>query len=297
MPSKRGDEEDNGKGPLEQMVSEEEVKALRYLRKSGLSPLEITDTLKTMKKQRPSTTKRYNLGGEEASFIYMTDHHIGNKNYDPALNDFAAKRANDLDVDFVLHSGDIADGWYQNRPASIFEQYAVGYDNQKRECVKELTKFDKPLYFITGNHTRNSFFRGAGVEIGEELEVSLNDAGLEAHFLGNAHGNVKVGKTNIQLMHPDGGSSYAISYKSQKIAESLESGTKPNILLIGHFHKSEYLFYRNIHIFQGGTLCGQTEFMKNKGLAANMGFWHIQFQAKKNGQIDSISPTWFPAYK
>jgi len=296
MPIKRGEKEDNGKGSLEQMVSIEDAQLLRKIKRSGINAIELNDTLKALKKQKPNSTKDYSIGGEECSFIYMTDSHIGNKHYDPKLNDFAAKMADELDVDFIAHGGDIADGWYQNRPASIFEQYAVGYDNQKRECVKEISKFNKPIYFITGNHTRNSFFRGAGVEIGDELEASLKDNGIEAHFLGNAHGNIKVGKTNIQLIHPDGGSSYAISYKSQKIIESLESGKKPNILLIGHFHKSEYLFYRNVHAFQGGTLCGQTDFMKNKGLAAHMGFWHIHFQAKKNGQIDTITPTFFPKY-
>ena len=78
------------------------------------------------------------------------------------------------------------------------------------------------------------------------------------------------------MLHPDGGSSYAISYKSQKIVESLEGGVKPEVLHIGHFHKAEYLFYRNIHVFQNGCLQSQSKFMKGKHLSAHRGFWIIE---------------------
>ena len=40
----------------------------------------------------------------------------------------------------------------------------------------------------------------------------------------------------IELIHPDGGSSYAISYKPQKIIEAMEGGTKP-LSIIGTFQK------------------------------------------------------------
>ena len=33
-----------------------------------------------------------------------------------------------------------------------------------------------------------------------------------------------------------------------KMIEAMESDSKPNILAVGHYHKAEYLFYRNVHL-------------------------------------------------
>jgi len=77
----------------------------------------------------------------------------------------------------------------------------------------------------------------------------------------------------LRLSHPGGGTAYALSYKPQKYAESLSGGEKPHIVGIGHYHKVEQLFYRNIHIFQVGCWEGQTPFMRRKNLAAMLGGW------------------------
>jgi len=99
------------------------------------------------------------------------------------------------------------------------------------------------------------------------------------------------------MLHPDGGSSYAISYKSQKIIESLEGGHKPNVLLIGHFHKSEYIFYRNIHCIQAGTLEGQTKFMKGNHLSAHKGFWLLDIESNTKGDVTAFGSTFYPSYR
>jgi len=79
----------------------------------------------------------------------------------------------------------------------------------------------------------------------------------------------------LRLFHPGGGTAYALSYHPQKWAESLSGGEKPHIALIGHYHKTEYLFYRNIHIYQGGTFQMQTPYMRRKKLSAHLGGWVV----------------------
>ncbi len=89
------------------------------------------------------------------------------------------------------------------------------------------------------------------------------------------------GGTTLALIHPSGGTAYALSYKPQKWAESLSGGKKPDIAGIGHFHKIEQLFYRNIHIFQTGTFESQTPFMARKGLAAMVGAWILSINGQR----------------
>lgn len=285
------------KQQLEQLKSSDEYKIASKLRQSGMNPIEIDNVIKGLSRGNPTTGKSLSVGKFKATYGVISDTHIGSVHYDHALMSFAAKEFDKRKVDFVLHVGDIVDGWYQNRPSSIFEQNAIGYDQQKAMAVKELSKIKQPLYFITGNHEYNTFTRNAGVELGFELEKGLKEAGREAHYLGNAEGDIKLKNgTTIKMLHPDGGTAYAISYKPQKIIESLEGGKKPHILHIGHFHKSEYLFYRNIHCFQAATFENQTKFMRGKQIPAHKGFWVVEVGGKKGGQIDYITPTFYPAY-
>jgi len=77
----------------------------------------------------------------------------------------------------------------------------------------------------------------------------------------------------LRLMHPGKGTAYALSYQPQKWAESISGGDKPSIAALGHYHKIEQLFYRNIHIFQTGTFEEQTPFMQRRNIAAMLGGW------------------------
>jgi len=67
------------------------------------------------------------------------------------------------------------------------------------------------------------------------------------------------------------------SYRPQKITESLEGGTKPDMLAIGHYHKAELIpSYRNVAVLQAGTFERQTPFMARQGLAAHVGGWIVE---------------------
>ena len=89
---------------------------------------------------------------------------------------------------------------------------------------------------------------------------------------------MKDGKSiKFSLLHPGGGSSYALSYRPQKIVEQIEGGTKPNVLAIGNYHKSDWLpSYRNVSVLQVGCFQRQTPFMLTKGLAAMVGGWILE---------------------
>jgi len=87
------------------------------------------------------------------------------------------------------------------------------------------------------------------------------------------------------------------SYHPQKMIEAFAGGQKPNILAIGHYHKVEYLFYRNIHCFQTGCLQSQSAWMKRMSLAAMKGAWIVDVYMKKNGTIDRLRMELLPYYK
>lgn len=78
--------------------------------------------------------------------------------------------------------------------------------------------------------------------------------------------------------------------------EAMGGGEKPSILAIGHYHKQEYIFYRNVHCLQVGTFCAQTPYMRGKGIAAAMGGWIIEVVVNGDGAITGITPMFIPYY-
>jgi predicted phosphodiesterase len=279
---------------LEEKLTPEDTELLATLKKSGLSQAEVKNLLKH-KGVRNETypNQPFKVKGTKFSIGVFGDTHIGSKFYDPEVMKYAAQVFNERKVNFVVHTGDITEGHYENkRQGSVFELTEIGGDAQVDRAVKELSQIKQPLYLITGNHEHNTFYKLCGFDVGRQIADRLPNV----NYLGNAKGVIELPfGQKIEAIHPDGGSSYAISYKPQKIVESLEGGSKPAILLIGHFHKQLHMDYRNIQTFMTGTLQSQTTFMRNNHLAAHKGFYVIDFEVGKNG-IKSISPTWYKAY-
>jgi len=259
---------------------------------AGYSEAEAVKILKALKRGQPIKKKRYTIGQKNTRWGVISDTHWGNRVSDKGLYEHAVKEFKRRKVDFVTHVGDVCDGLYTNRPGHVYELEAIGADEQMNLAADLLSQIDQPIFMITGNHTRNTFHRNAGLEIGHSLERMVD--GL--HYIGNGEGDIELNRgVKLKLMHPDGGTAYAISYKSQKLVESFGGGEKPHILEIGHFHKAEYIFYRNIHVIQAATLCGQTPFMRGKQLPAHKGFWICTANIGKRG-VAKFTPEFYPAY-
>lgn len=182
-----------------------------------------------------------------------------------------------MGVTSVLHAGDILDG-HGVYKGQEFELHAHGWAAQRDWAVEHVPKIPGiTTYFVTGNHDA-SFKKAAGVDVGNELADRREDW----EFLGEDRATVVFYAENgrpyrVMLLHPSGGSSYAVSYRPQKIAEQLEGGTKPNMLVIGHYHKANWLpTYRNISCLLPGAFQWQTPFMVTKGLSAHVGGWLVR---------------------
>jgi len=277
---------------LEDKISDEEKQVLTIVKKSNLTPNELKAMLRGGK-ELPNSGRPYSIRGNKVVFGVFGDSHIGHNCFDARLMDYAIDEFNRRKVDFVVHTGDLLEGHYESkRQGSVLELSHVGGDAQIKEAVKHLKRLNVPMYFITGNHETNTFYKMGGFDIGKQIEDKVKNA----HYLGVQSGEIKLdGNQKIQLIHPDGGTSYAISYKSQKIAESLEGGKKPAILVVGHFHKAEYMYYRNIHIIQSATLQSQTPFERNNHISVHKGFYIVTANVSKDG-ISKIVPEFYPAY-
>lgn len=206
-----------------------------------------------------------------------------------ALYDEFTKRK----IRLVFHCGDISDGFYKNRPEHIFQLKAFGSDEQAEYIIKNYPKREgiKTL-FITGNHD-HTHIKNGGTDIGRAIAREREDM----EYLGVDFAEVIINNCKIHLYHPAGGSAYARSYKLQKFIDAMRSGEKPHILAQGHFHKTFYMFYRNIHAFSVPGLQGYTPFMRSLALGNDMGAWIVEAKINKQGNVISITPELIPIYE
>jgi predicted phosphodiesterase len=229
--------------------------------------------------------------GERIRIGAITDTHIGSVDFHEerlyqAFDEFHKEK-----VDFIAHAGDVLEGM-SNRPGHIYELTHLGYDNQKTYAIQCLSQWkDTPIYAISGNHDR-WYIKSSGANVLGDIDKELENF----HFLGHDEGEISLkGKAVLRLFHGEDSSSYALSYRIQKIIESLTGGQKPNAMIFGHVHKYVDIFERHVHCTSIGCLQSQTRWMRSKRIAAHPGFAIIDYWVNNQG-ICQKTICWKPFY-
>lgn len=209
-------------------------------------------------------------------FGFTSDNHIGSKYARlDVLNDlydqFQAQG-----VDRVFNAGNWIDGEARFNKHDLLVH---GMDRQIQSLVDNYPQ--RPgivTYAVAGDDHEGWYCQREGVDIGRYAENAMRMAGREDWIdMGYMEAyirlvNANTGKeTKLHLVHPGGGTAYAISYTVQKIVEAYDGGEKPALLLAGHYHKLSYNIVRNVHAIQTGTTEDQTPFMRKKKLSAHVG--------------------------
>jgi len=233
----------------------------------------------------------HSFKGETTKFMALSDLHLGSKftNDDYILE--ALELAEKEKCEFITMGGDIVEGM-SGRPGHVYELTHIGYDAQKTHAIEILSQSKLPMYMIDGNHDR-WFIKSNGAIIVKDICRELKNA----TFLGHDEGDIALNNCIIRLWHGEDASSYATSYRIQKIVESLSGGDKPAVLLAAHTHKSIYCFERNVHCFSTGAIQRQSKWMRSKRMSSHTGFWIIELTTNsKTHGIGKTTSTWYPFY-
>lgn len=209
-------------------------------------------------------------------FGWISDNHLCSKYARLDVLQDIYKRFADAGLDRVFNAGNWIDG------EARFNKYDLlvhGMDNQIRylrdhyPTVKGLT-----TYAVAGDDHEGWYGQREGVDIGRYAESELRAGGradwvnlgfMEA-FVPLEH--AVTGKTSqLHVVHPGGGTAYATSYTVQKLVEAYSGGSKPAVLLAGHYHKLEFINIRNVWTIQTGCTQDQTPFARKKKLHFALG--------------------------
>jgi len=203
------------------------------------------------------------------------------------INDFYQK-AYERGITRILHCGDVVDGDYrQCRPGHPYALFAEGFTEQYQNVVEYYPKIEGiETYFVTGSHDETHMNNG-----GADMGIILSELRNDLHYLGHDSAIFMAGKRRnvpISIDHPGGGVAKAHSYKTQEALNKLDPGTKPKIYLQGHFHKSYYMMYRNVHAFLVPCITGLSGFMAKNKLKNIMGGIFIYAYVNKKGEIQYL---------
>lgn len=258
----------------------------------NLTESEIKVLKKGLSGQRKAAKHNHSFSSKSIKFGYFADAHIGSKEFDWNLWDKMVAYFKKEGIKTVYSAGDIVEGM-SNRPGQIYDLEAIGFRAQVKLAAQAISMLGNiQVYGILGNH--DLWFKdksGVDASVGEALEDKCDNY----HHLGDWEARVKLAKgVEMLLYHGADGSAYAISYKLQKLVEFLEGGCKPQIILSGHYHKALYMFTRNVHAFECGTLCSQTQWMRGKKLAAHKGFGVVSLTVGSG--IETLTHTFIPQY-
>jgi len=232
-----------------------------------------------------------NFDGEHIRVGAITDTHIGSKYFSASRLRQAFDEFDKAGITFMVHAGDVTEGM-SHRPGHIYELDQLGYDQQKEYAVELFGEWEgTPIYMIDGNHDR-WFIKSSGAIVVKDI----CDALPNAEFLGHDEGDISLaGVDTLKLWHGEDGNSYALSYRLQKILESLSGGEKPGAMICGHTHKFVNIFERNVHTYSVGSIQAQTKWMRGKRIAAHVGFAVIDLWVNEQG-IAASGVRWCPFY-
>ena len=230
------------------------------------------------------------LHGNHHKIGVISDTHWGSKYTPEEWCREAFKTFEQEQCECVLHCGDLTDGLCPSRAKThIYELSQIGYSAQKIYAVRMLSLCKLPIYVLSGNH--DSWYKDVGADIVEDVCEEVDNA----IYIGNNQADIDIDGIKIRLFHGLDGSSYAVSYRLQKIVEGFSGGNKPNILLCGHTHKYCNIFERNIQVVSIPSLQAQTPWMAGKKLSAHTGFVIIDFDVFDK-QVCNFKVQLFPYY-
>lgn len=231
---------------------------------------------------------------------FVTDNHLCNKHSRVDVLNAAYDHFERSGITRVFNAGNWIDGEARFNKTELIT--SPGMDRQLDYLINVYPQRKGIVtHYIAGDDHEGWYQQREGVEVGKYLELRAKEQGRhDLKYLGYAEADIRLkfgaGDAVMRVVHPGGGSAYAISYTDQKRAESYHGGEKPHVELVGHYHKWNHGYPREIHTVQGGCTCDQTMFMRKKRLQAHVGFAVVKIKQRQDGAIERFAAEWFPFY-
>lgn len=181
----------------------------------------------------------------------------------------------------IYHAGDILAGVgvYPGQDEEIFEHTEDTQIDYVVSCYPQREGIT--THVIAGNHDL-VFLKRRGSDPVRQIANRRDDI----DYLGAYSAWIRLTQQCLlYLLHPDGGICYADSYTVQKLIESFEGGRKPNITVMGHYHRYCIINSRNVYGVLGACFESQTTFLRRKKVHPRIGGIILEINFNDDGSI------------
>lgn len=212
-------------------------------------------------------------------FGLISDTHLGSKFERLDALEAMYDRFQQAGVQTVFHVGDLTDGGGVYR-GQEFEQNVIGQHAQIEYANKKYPKRSGiQTIAISGNHDLKAYEHG-----GADPLTQIAHVRKDITYIGQYSARVQMGDDiYMDMLHPMGSQSYALSYKAQRQINAMNPEDLPNILVTGHYHCAFNMTYRGIDFVQVPCFKDPSlQFEKRLGLVSCIGGWIIE--GKSNGE-------------
>ena len=197
-------------------------------------------------------------------------------------------------VHAVLHPGDFTDG-YRRYEEHTSEVHYLAYKDIVNLVTEDYPHVGIPTYFIGGNNDRTYL-----TKLKKDICADIAARRKDLHYLGMNHASVRFDNVVIDLIHPIhlNRGAYTISYPLQNLIGAYKSGRKPNILLVGGYHKLyELPEWREIKSFLVCSTADPTPTMVAKRHGSDCAGLILHLDLTKEGNLGELKVTKFPFYR
>ncbi len=180
-----------------------------------------------------------------------------------------------------FHGGDLFNGDGRQHKGQEFENFIHGEDEQVAYVEAKYPKVEGCTTRVIGGSHDYSFFKSSGSDVIKRLADKRDDI----EYLGYAGAYIDISpNVDMYLCHPDGGTSYALSYQAQKKVENFTPENKPRICIFAHYHRALYMpAYRNVETLLAPCFQSQTPFLKAKAIFPIIGAWIVEVTVNEDG--------------
>lgn len=228
-------------------------------------------------------------------FGYVSDTHLcSDKHREDVLTD-AYDLFEEEGIQHVFHTGNLVDGDGKFNKNEITHRGATGQAHYALDAYPQRDGIT--TYFIAADDHEGWWMQDMGLDWGEYFgSLCQSHDRPDLVYVGYMEADLFIpaaeGKTHIRLLHPGAGTSYAVSYRAQKIVEGYPIEEQPDILLLGHYHKNLTMLLRNIYIVYGGSTQDQTRFLRKKAIAPAVGFYILEAFRSPSGRVLQLNNQW-----
>ena len=221
----------------------------------------------------------------------VSDTHLGSQyqalaELEAVYDEFACRG-----VSAVMHAGDVfaGVGMYRGQETDELLPAVDTYSRQVDYAEAEYPARDGiTTYMIAGNHDLDGAFSRSLSSPVRALASRRRDI----TYLGDDRASVELTNgATVMVAHGRGPAGYAHSYRGQRFIESLGRRERPDLLILGHFHRAGFFVHDGVSCVLAACFQTQTPFLAANGIEPDVGGFVISLTATA-GEMVGMSVDW-----